>query len=237
MPRNRKIRSLLPFLFIFVIIATTCVFAYFHPVSWSNLKIFQLNLKIFSQAHPFLTPLLFMSIYILYSLLSLPGIFILSLFAGSLFTQPFSTIYVIVAATIGASLLFLAARTAFGQIFCRKAKQNLLLKMEEGFQKNAASYLLFLRLIPLFPFWLVNIAGAFFSVPFWTFAWTTLVGMIPSVFIYTQAGKGITLLLHSPDPFNPMNLFNTNITVSLCGLALLSLLPVALKYFKINYNK
>ena len=229
MPKNFNFRPLLPFFTILIFMLIAYAFNHLHPISWTNLKSFQLNLRNFADIHPAMTPFLFMCVYILYALLSLPGIFVLSLLAGSLFNQPLSTLYVTIAATTGASLLFLAARTAFGQLFYQKAEKRMLNKIKHGFQSNAASYLLFLRLIPLFPFWIVNIAGAFFKVKFNTFVWTTFFGMIPSVFIYTQAGKGLTVLLHSANPLNPINLFNSYLVAALLGLAFLSLLPLLFK--------
>jgi uncharacterized membrane protein YdjX (TVP38/TMEM64 family) len=204
-----------------------------HTPTFQMMQSLQITILQFHQQHPLLTPILFMAAYIFYALLSLPGIFILSLMAGFLFEQPYSTIYVIVAATIGGSLLFLAARTAFGEILYRKAGESLT-KMREGFLKNAMNYLLFLRLLPLFPFWLVNVAGAFFTVPFFTFVWTTFVGMIPSVFIYTQAGKGLSTLLSSGEAIHPTSLFNINLVVGLIGLAFLPLLPI---FFRKNVQK
>lgn len=226
-----KLKPLLPFLLILLLMISAYAFAYFHPLTWDSLRQLHSNLKNFNRHHPFITPLLFMSIYILYSLLSLPGIFVLSLIAGFLFIQPFSTLYVTSAATIGASLLFLASRTAFGELFYRRSVPRLN-RFEKGFRENAASYLLFLRLIPLFPFWIVNLAGAFFGVSFRIFAWTTFVGMIPSVFIYTQAGRGFSFLLEHPDPLSPIRLLNPHLIIALIGLALLSLLPALLNFIR-----
>lgn len=220
-----QLKALLPFLPIFFLMIGAYAFAYFHPLSWESFKEFHLQLKIFGESHPVATPLIFMSIYILYALLSLPGIFILSLIAGFIFAQPFSTLYAAVASTIGASLLFLVARSAFGSLFYKRPG-HFLNRMEKGFHENAISYLLFLRLIPFSPFWMVNLASAFFRISFWVFIWTTFVGMIPSIFVYTQAGKGITLLLERPDPLTPLHLLNPPIVIALVGLALLSLLPI-----------
>lgn len=223
-----KLRAFLPLLVILILMAAAYTVGYFHPVTLKMLQNFQAEALRFHESHPFWTPVLFMLLYIFYALLSIPGIFILSLLAGFLFSQPYSTIYVVIAATIGGSLLFLAARTAFGEILYRKAAPSLT-KMREGFLKNSVNYLLFLRLLPLFPFWLVNIAGAFFAVPFRVFAWTTFVGMIPSVFIYTQAGQGFAVLLNSDNPMHPASLFNPYMIVALAGLAFLPLLPVFFK--------
>jgi uncharacterized membrane protein YdjX (TVP38/TMEM64 family) len=225
MQKKFQFKLLLPLFLIIILMMGTYLFAYLHPPSWESLRQFHLNLKNFDEQHPYMTPLLFMGVYILYALFSLPGIFILSLLAGFLFIQPLSTIYVTIAATIGGSLLFLAARTAFGELLYRRSAP-LLSRLEKGFHDNAVSYLLFLRFLPLFPFCIVNLAGAFFGVSFWVFVWTTFVGMIPSVFIYTQAGRGFTLLLEQPAPLSPMQLWNPSLVIALVGLALLSLLPI-----------
>jgi uncharacterized membrane protein YdjX (TVP38/TMEM64 family) len=225
MQKKLQLKPLLPFLFILIFMLGAYLFAYLHPPSWESLRQFHLSLKNFDEQHPYVTPLLFMGIYILYALFSLPGIFILSLLAGFLFVQPFSTLYVTFAATIGAALLFLVARTAFGELLYRRSGP-FLGRLEKGFQNNAVSYLLFLRFLPLFPFWVVNLAGAFFGVSFWGFVWTTFVGMIPSVFIYTQAGRGLTYLLEQTAPLTPTHMWNSHLVMALVGLALLSLLPI-----------
>jgi len=87
-----------------------------------------------------------------------------------------------------------------------------------------------LRLIPLFPFSIVNLAGAFFGVSFSAFVWTTFIGMIPSVLVYTEAGRGLTLLLNDSDPLHPFHLLNADLFFALAGLALLSLLPIVYKH-------
>jgi len=225
MPSKMQWNSWIPLLMIFLIILVSYSLFYFHPPSLIFLKTLHDKVYFFSIEHPVLTPLFFMGFYIIYAALSLPGIFILSLLSGYLFHQPFSTLYPVCAATIGATILFLLTRTAFGRLFYRYAGETLI-SLEKGFQDNAASYLLFLRLIPLFPFWLVNIAGAFFRVSMRTFIWTTFVGMIPSTFAYAQAGKGLM------DVFNPAyqgSILNPHLILSLVALALLSLVPLMFK--------
>lgn len=216
------------FLFILILFSHGAILKYVYPLPWEHLRSGYAQLIEFEREHPILVPLVFMSIYILYALLSLPGIFIFSLVAGGLFVQPLSTIYVTCSATIGASLLFLLARTAFGELFYGKTNR-FLSGMEKGFRKNAVSYLLFLRLIPLSPFWIVNISGAFFKVPFWTFIWTTFFGMIPSVIIYTQAGKELSHLLYHSRSLNPTDLFNPYLLAALIAVATLALFPIFLR--------
>lgn len=225
MKQERKILPLLPLLVILLIMASLSILAYAHPWSWKALQTTQGSIISFGLAHPFWTPVLFILVYIICALISFPGIFMLSIFAGFLFQQPFSTFYVVLASTVGASLLFLIARTAFGEHLYRKAGHRMT-ALKEGFLENAASYLLFLRLFPLFPYWIVNLAGAFFNVRFRTFAWTTFIGMIPSVFIYAQAGQGFAVMLEQAEQPHAAALWNANMIIALIGLSALSLIPL-----------
>ena len=160
--------------------------------------------------------------------LSLPGGALLSIIGGFLFGVPLSTIYVVVGATIGATIIFLAARTAIGDLLKRKAGP-FLSKMDTGFQKNTASYLLFLRLIPLVPFWLVNIAPAFFNVKTRTYLWTTFVGIIPGAYVFTQAGNGLGAIFDSGKEFSIETVFNIEVKIALVVLALFALIPIFVK--------
>lgn len=106
--------------------------------------------------------------------------------------------------------------------------------MEKDFQNNAPSYLLFLRLIPIFPFWLVNIAPAFFDVPLFTFIWTTLIGISPATLVFTLAGSGLDKILAYPEPLSLNSIFNIQIKIALILLGMTALLPILWKKFKKN---
>ncbi len=155
--------------------------------------------------HPYLSPFMFMGIYILYASLALPGILLLTILGGFIFPQPLSTLYVIVSATFGGSILFLSTKTASGN-FLNAKTSNFINKMEKGFQQNAAGYLLFLRLIPLFPCWLVTVASAVFQVRLRTFIWTTFIGITPCAFFLTQMGASIMMMLESEVPWTVSSL-------------------------------
>jgi len=120
--------------------------------------------------------------------LSLPGGLVLSLTMGFLFGRWVGTILVVIAATIGATLVFLAARYLFADA-ARRRMGALGEKISAGFTANALNYLLFLRLVPLFPFFLVNLAPAFTNIRLSTFVIGTFIGIIPGTFVYVNLGQ------------------------------------------------
>jgi uncharacterized membrane protein YdjX (TVP38/TMEM64 family) len=152
---------------------------------------------------------------------------------GCLFPQPFITLYVIIAETIAASILFLSVRLAARDFFYQKAG-SFLANMEKQFQENAVSYLLFLRLNPLFPVWITNIAPAIFGINYQTFLWTTIVGCAPGSFVFTQLGAGLVCLITTPNPLNFSTIFNPRLTIAIIGLTVLALLPILIKKLSSN---
>lgn len=137
---------------------------------------------------------IYMLAYVVVVALSLPGAGLMTIAGGFLFGAAIGTTAAVVSATAGAILIFIAARTAFGDVLKRQAG-GFLKRMEAGFERNAFSYLLLLRVIPAFPFFVVNIAPAFFSVPIRTFAITTLIGVIPGTFAFSSVGNGLGAVL------------------------------------------
>jgi len=178
-----------------------------------------------------LTALAYMAIYILVIAFSLPGGAVMTITGGFLFGQWLGTAYVIVAATIGATILFIAARTALGDILRAKAGP-FLQKMEAGFQENALNYLLVLRLIPIFPFFIVNLVPAFLGVSLRVFVIATFVGIIPGSFVYATVGAGLGSIFDSGEEFSAGSILTPEIVTALIGLAILALLPVAYKKFR-----
>ncbi|MFN0265230.1 TVP38/TMEM64 family protein [Tepidamorphus sp. 3E244] len=137
-----------------------------------------------------LSVLAFSAIYILAVVLSLPGATILTLAGGLLFGWFWGGTIAVLAATTGALGVFLVARTALGEVLLRKTGPWLD-KLAKGFREDAFSYMLFLRLAPVFPFWLVNLAPAALGVPTMTYFLATLVGIIPGTFTYAVVGAGL----------------------------------------------
>jgi uncharacterized membrane protein YdjX (TVP38/TMEM64 family) len=158
--------------------------------------------------------------------LSLPTATFLTITGGFLFGTVPGAMWVVLAATLGATAVFLAARTAFAEPLHRRAGPTLQ-KMEAGFQANALSYLLVLRLVPLFPFFLVNLAPAFLGVPLRTYVVATLIGIIPGSLVYASVGSGLGMIFEQGGT-PPLGLiFEPRILLPILGLAALALIPVA----------
>jgi uncharacterized membrane protein YdjX (TVP38/TMEM64 family) len=186
-----------------------------HRDIWMNLLI----------KHRFRVTLFFILGYIIFVAISLPNAIFLTLLSGFLFGPVLGTIYVVFSATIGASILFLAAKTALHDFLYQKSHKKLD-KFKEGFEQHEVNYLLFLRLIPIFPFWLVNIVPAFFNVGFWTFVWTTFVGSIPGTAIYVFLGNSLNVILARGERPDLNIIFHPMIITPLIGLGVLALVPI-----------
>lgn len=162
---------------------------------------------------------------------SLPGAVWLTLICGFVLGTWGAVVVVVTSATVGSVLIFLAARYAFADFFHAKAGP-MLHKMEDGFRENALSYLLFLRLVPVFPFWLVNLVPAFLGVPLRTYLIGTLIGIIPGSFVYCSVGNGLGALFEKGEAPDLGIIFEPAILVPMVGLAVLSLIPIIYKRTK-----
>jgi uncharacterized membrane protein YdjX (TVP38/TMEM64 family) len=154
--------------------------------------------------------------------LSLPIGLVLSLTCGFLFGRWVGTAVIVTGATLGAALVFLAARYLFADA-ARARMGPLAEKINQGFTKDAFNYLLFLRLVPLFPFWLVNLAPAFSSVPLRTYVLGTLLGIIPGSFVFANLGQSLANIGSTKD------LVSLEIIGAFVLLGLFALVPVLLK--------
>ena len=161
-------------------------------------------------------------VYTLQVAFSLPGSLLLSLTAGFVFGRWVGTALVVVAATLGATLLFLAARYLFADA-ARRRMGALGERINAGFTANAFSYLLFLRLIPVFPFFIVNLAPAFTSVPLRTFVLATAIGIVPGTFVFTNLGQALGRI------DSLQGLISIDLLLGLGLLALLALVPVVVQ--------
>ena len=170
----------------------------------------------------------YVALYILAVAFSLPGAVFLTLSGGFLFGAVVGTLLTVVAATIGATLIFLLARTLFGANALERFGAPAA-RLAEGIRRNAASYLLVLRLVPLFPFFLVNLVPAFVGVPLATYVATTFIGVIPATAVFSLAGAGLGTVLDQGGSITPASILTPQIMAGLGGLALLSLATIPLR--------
>ena len=173
----------------------------------------------------------FSVLYALVVALSIPGALIMSLAGGFLFGTWLGGALVVIGATSGAVAIFLIAKTALGELLREKAGPWLS-KMEEGFKEDALSYLLVLRLVPLFPFWLVNLVPAFLGVNVATYSLATFIGVMPGCFIYASVGNGLGAVFDAGDDPNLSIITQPEIIGPIVGLAILALIPAVYKRMK-----
>ena len=136
-----------------------------------------------------------------------------------------------IGATIGATLLFIAARSAVGDGL-RRRSGPFLDRMAAGFQRNAFNYLLFLRLVPAFPFWAVNLVPGLLNVGLAPFVVATAIGIIPGSLAYAALGAGLGTVFDNGEAITLSGVFSPTLLAALTGLGFLALLPVVISYFR-----
>ncbi len=220
---------------ILIILLLGCIaFFYFDLATYftfDSLKQHRQLLLAWTKTHYLLTVITFMLIYIIAVAISIPGATFLTLVGGFLFGIFWGTMYVVISATLGSFCIFLAVRMAL-ESWIEKKAARWVNKMRRGFQENAVQYLLVLRFVPLFPFWVVNIVPALLGVRPAVFFVTTLIGIIPGSFIYVLLGSGLGHVFDQNQTPNLKIIFEPSILIPLIALGLLSILPTFYKYHK-----
>lgn len=175
-----------------------------------------------------LAPLAFVLAYAAFTALSLPTGLLMSTLGGFLFGTALGGALIVVGATLGATLVFLVAKTVLGDALRARAGP-FLQKLEAGFREDALSYMLVLRLVPLFPFWLVNLAPAFLGVRLSTFVVGTLVGIVPGALVFASVGTGLGAILESGGTPDGSAFLQPRVLLPVAGLVVLALIPVVAK--------
>jgi len=178
-------------------------------------------------AHRLVTVAGFMTLYIIQTALSLPGAAILSLAAGAIFGSLMGTVYANIAATIGATLAFLVTRYLLRDVVLNRFGSTLE-GMNRELEARGFSYLLFLRLVPLFPFFLINLAAGLTRLPLRTFFFGTMLGIIPGGFVCVNAGASLA----SIDSIS--GIASPRVLGSFALLGLFALIPVLYNKYKQN---
>jgi uncharacterized membrane protein YdjX (TVP38/TMEM64 family) len=161
----------------------------------------------------------FMAIYIIQTALSLPGAAILSLAAGAIFGSIMGTVYAVVSASIGATLAFLVTRYLLRDFILERFGSRLE-GMNRELELRGLNYLLFLRLVPIFPFFLINLAAGLTRLPLRTFIFGTLFGIIPGGFVFVNAGASLATITSISGIASP------RVLGSFALLGMFALLPV-----------
>jgi uncharacterized membrane protein YdjX (TVP38/TMEM64 family) len=182
-------------------------------------------LTTFYQKNRFITAGAFIALYIIQTALSLPGAAVLSLAAGAIFGVAMGTLYVNIGATTGATLAFLAARYLFHGMIQSKFGPRLE-KINRELETRGINYLLFLRLVPLFPFFLINLGAGLTNMPLRTFVLGTLVGIIPGSLVFCNAGASLATITSMSEVASP------RVLGSFALLGLFALAPVLYQKFK-----
>ena len=197
---------------------------------WLNLETLKQNsnaLLNYAEQHYLFLYLACGLFYIVMTALSLPGGSVLSLALGLLFGRWMGTLLIVISATIGATLIFLLARYLIADWARERLQGNeQAVKLMDSFQADAFNYLLFLRLVPLFPFWLINLVPAFTPISSRTYIITTFIGIIPGSFVFANLGQALGQIE------NVDELFSIPVIMAFTLLGILALAPVLVKRYK-----
>lgn len=215
-------------LFIAVVISS---FFYFDLGRYLTIESLKANQAVFAEfyaSHRLGTVLTFIAIYIIQTAISLPGATILTLAAGALFGVVMAAIYVNIGATIGATAAFLVTRYIFHDSVQKKFGSRLE-KINTELERSGLNYLLFLRLVPVFPFFLINLGAGLTKIPLRTFFFGTMIGIFPGSLVYCTAGASLASI-------NSVNeIVSPRVLGSFVLLGVFSLVPVL--YKKLNKNR
>lgn len=181
--------------------------------------------------HPALSALGFILVYTVATAVSIPGAVFLTIAGGFLFGMVWGAALAVIGASIGAIGVFLVARTSLGG-WLRSTASPWLERMQKGFNENALSYLFVLRIVPLFPFWVVNIVPALLGVELRVYALATVIGIIPGALVFASVGSGLDKVIARGGEPDLDLILEPAILGPLLGLAALALLPVAYKRLK-----
>ena len=174
-----------------VFAAAVFVFFYFDLTQYLSLEALKANrdwLLAYTESHSVSAVLIYIALYCLQTVFSLPGAAVFTLAGGFLFGAVLGTVYANIGATLGATFAFLAARTLLRDWVERKFGERLR-PIQEGFEQNGFYYLLTLRLIPLFPFFLVNLMAGLTRISVGEFVAATAIGIVPAAFVFANAGR------------------------------------------------
>jgi len=224
------IRRLAPVAILAAVLALFFALGLHQYFNLDSLRAHREALLTFVDAHYAAALLIYLLAYALLVAISFPGATALTIAGGFLFGLWVGTVVTAIGATLGAAMLFVAARHAFAGPLRAKAGPWLD-RIDRGFRADGVSYLLVLRLIPLFPFFAINLVVPFLNISFLTYVATTFVGIIPGTFVYISFGDGLGAIFDAGGTPTLEGILTPEIIIGLVGLAVLALLPVLYRRF------
>lgn len=229
----KKFKKFIPILVIAILSLIAFIFELQNYLSFELLEKYKHHIDNFITHNFIISVSIYVITYIIITSLAIPAATFMTL-AGGIFFGFFACLpCVVFASTIGASILFISTKGA-SQDFVMSKNEGIIKNMQQGFKKNAFLYLMSLRLMPFMPFFIVNLASAFFQVPLRIFFIATFIGIIPISCIYTQLGVSIGNSFEKP--YFSIELFlEPEMIASFIGLSILSLIPFL--YKKYNQKK
>ena len=242
-----RLRRFLPFAAIVVVMAVILAMGWHRQLSFETLVRHRAGIDAFVADHYPAAVAAFVALYVAVAALSVPGAVVLTICGGILFGWLVGGLAAIAGATAGATIIFSIARTACGESLMRRAGPRAR-NIANGLRSDAFSYLLFLRLVPIFPFWLVNLAPALVGVRLATFVGATALGIVPGTFVYALVGEGLDSVIRAEGAafracvaagtsdcrlhFDMAAALTPQLLAALAALGLIALIPILLRRWR-----
>jgi uncharacterized membrane protein YdjX (TVP38/TMEM64 family) len=227
----RLLRRLLPLLILLSLCVAVWASGIADQFSWQGLARHQAVLADWVGRHPVLAPLSYLAFYVVIAALSVPEAALATVAGGLLFGTLLGGTLAVFGATLGSVVLFLVARSALADSFAHRGGK-LLARARGALQREGFSYLLAIRLIPVLPFWLVNLAAAFGGMRLLPYTIATLIGIIPVTMIFASLGDGLGAVLARGARPDLMVIVSPRVLLPLLALAALSLMPVLWRWWR-----
>ena len=226
-----RLKHLLPLALLIAGLLALWAFGLRRDLSWASLSLHQVELHTLVATHPIKAAVAYVVVYAVTVACSLPEGALVTIAGGLMFGTVLGGALAIAGASVGAVILFLAARYAYAEVVAQRAAP-FMARLRPGIERDGFLYLLALRLVPLFPFWLLNLVAAACGMRLLPFTLATVLGIIPGTFVYAWIGAGLAGMLEGGGAPDFAAIFSPHILLPLLALATLTLLPVAWRAFK-----
>ena len=232
-PQPRRWLRYLPLALVGVALVAAILMGAPKYLSLETLREQRALLLAFVEAHPIQSIALYVAVYTLVVALSLPGALAMTLTGGFLFGTLEGAAAAVVGVTAGAMAMFLVARSALGHIIhSRFPEGGRVRRLEAKIQENAFTYIFTLRLLPVMPLWLVNIAAGFVRMPLRTYFLATFLGIIPATAVYASIGAGLGHVFDAGQPINASLALDPQLAGPILALVVLMVLPFGVHLYR-----